>query len=71
MKRLARGRHLPDMKAYAEAVAAPGTRELLTRARLPDGRVLLVGGLRDGGFHDGPNGGMHDAPAVPTVEIFQ
>jgi len=41
-----------------------------TVARLADGRLLLVGGLRDGEMHlDGAVG--RDAPAVPTVQVFQ
>ena len=40
--------------------------------RLADGRVLLVGGLRDGGSYVSPDGAVvHEAPAVPTVQIFR
>jgi hypothetical protein len=33
--------------------------------------VLLVGGLRDGNMVASADGGLQDAPSVPTVEIFQ
>jgi hypothetical protein len=37
--------------------------------RLPDGRVLIAGGLLDGNLRD--EGGGSTAPGVSTVEIFQ
>ena len=43
-----------------------------TVTRLPDGRLLLVGGLRDGKTYISPDGaGVWEAPAVPTVQIFR
>jgi hypothetical protein len=41
--------------------------------RLRDGRLLLVGGLRDGRTYIGNGDGslVLEAPAVPTVQIFQ
>jgi len=46
------------------------TRSYLAKAtRIPDGRVLIVGGLTDGMTNHGEGG--RSAPAVTTVEIFQ
>jgi hypothetical protein len=54
----------PTTGAVAEITSPTAYRPSL--ARLADGRVLIVGGLTDGEIH-----GQSEAPAVPTIQIFQ
>jgi hypothetical protein len=62
--------HDPSTGATTEIPAPTAYRP--KSAPLPDGRVLFVGGRVDGDLRPDPVGSVGlEAPAVPTVEIFQ